>query len=52
MLDALAAQLTVYAPDILGYGFTDFKAPGDEAAPEAVNFARRPVLVSRAGRGG
>ena len=28
VLDPLAAQFSVYAPDILGHGFTDFKEPG------------------------
>jgi pimeloyl-ACP methyl ester carboxylesterase len=35
VLDPLAAHFSVYAPDILGHGFTDFKEPGDEPAPLA-----------------
>jgi len=33
VFDALAEHFTVYAPDILGHGFTDFQDPGEEAAP-------------------
>ena len=33
VIDPLAEHFAIYAPDILGHGFTAFKSPGDEAAP-------------------
>ena len=60
VLDPLAAHFTVYAPDILGHGFTDFKDPGADAAPlvmtrhlegfmDAVGIGRCAVLGSSLG---
>ena len=60
VLDPLAAHFTVYAPDILGHGFTDFKEPGGEPAPlvmtrhlegfmDAVGIERCAVLGSSLG---
>ena len=60
VLDPLAAHFSVYAPDILGHGFTDFKEPGDETAPlvmtrhlegfmDAVGIERCAVLGSSLG---
>ena len=60
VLDPLAAHFSVYAPDILGHGFTDFKDPGADAAPlvmtrhlegfmDAVGIERCAVLGSSLG---
>ena len=60
VLDPLAAHFSVYAPDILGHGFTDFRDPGAVAAPlvmtrhlegfmDAVGIERCAVLGSSLG---
>ena len=60
VLDPLAAHFSVYAPDILGHGFTDVKDPGADSAPleitrhhegfmDAVGVERYAVLGSSLG---